>query len=362
MKRKIVSLGAVLFLAIGFVIGYAVNLSVGPGAASAADQTVSTSNTTVSAPAVSSTSINAGIEQAFQTIQKSVVFVDNLGTGTGSGIIYNANGDIVTNDHVVSGGSRFRVTFYNGKSVKATVVGVDPADDLAVLHVNVSGLHPATFAPASSFRLAETVLAVGSPLGLQDSVTDGLISGLNRTEEEPTGSYIPDAIQTSAPINPGNSGGALVALNGDVVGIPTIVQTSDSDNTPVQNVGFAIPSSRVTFIVPQIIKYGRVTNTGRAFLGVSVGDSTGGYSPFGGQSTVAGAVIETIKSGGPAASAGLQEGDVIVRFNGLSIGSSDDLLEALAQVKPSQLVTVKYNRNGADHTTRVTLGKLPATQ
>jgi putative serine protease PepD len=360
MMRRLSMLAAVALLAIGFVGGYAVNASVGSGSA-AADTAVTSS--TVAEAGVSSTSINAGIESAFSAIQKSVVYVETVGVGTGSGIVFDTKGDIVTNDHVIAGGKTFKVTLWNGKTVPATLVGKDPADDLAVLHVNIPGLIPATFAPKSSYHLAETVLAVGSPLGLKDSVTDGLISGLNRTQQEPTGSYIPDAIQTSAPINPGNSGGALVDLNGEVVGIPTIVQTSTTNNESVQNVGFAIPSSRVSFIVPQIIKYGHVVNTGRAFLGISVADAGSQFSFFGQySSSVSGAYVRTVKSGGPAAQAGLRVGDVITRLYGQSVTDSSDLLAALAQLKPGQTVNLTYNRDGTIRLTQITLGHLPATQ
>jgi len=341
----------------GFALGYVVNGAMAQrpaAAASTADQ---------SSPSTSS--IDSAIESAYATAEKSVVFIQNPGVGTGSGIIYDNQGDIVTNDHVISGGKSFQVTFANGKTVGATLVGSDRSDDLAVIHVSTTGLAPATFAPAGSYRVAETVLAIGSPLGLEQSVTSGLISGLNRTEQEPNGAYIPDAIQTSAPINPGNSGGALVSLNGDVVGIPTMVQTSDANNAAVQDIGFAIPSSRVTFIANQIISDGRVVHTGRAFLGVSVADA-GSQQSFGfynGQSTprVSGAVVQRIEGNGPAGRAGLRVGDVITKLDGATISDSADLLAALAHDKPGQSVTMTFQRNGTEHTVQATLGELPAS-
>ena len=359
MKRRILSTGAIAFLVVGFVLGYVANLSFGQHAATAASGPVPAT------AAATGASIDAAIEQAYGIASKSVVFVNNPGVGTGSGIIYNTKGDIVTNNHVTSGSKNFTVTFSNGKTAPATLVGADSADDLAVIHVNTTGLTPATFAPANSYRVAETVLAIGSPLGLEKSVTSGLISGLNRTEQEPTGAYIPDAIQTSAAINPGNSGGALVALNGQVVGIPTIVQTSDANNTNVQNIGFAIPSSRVTFIANQLVQYGKVVHTGRAYLGVDLGSGATQVTPFGqyGQTTtnVSGAQIQQLSSTGPAARAGMQQSDVITNFNGTTITSASDLLTALAQTKPGQTVNVTINRNGTTHSLRVTLGELPAS-
>lgn len=366
MKRRVPWMAAMTLLIAGFVGGYLVNASAGQG--SAAAESSAASRTTAVVNSTSGSSIDVAIEAAYQKAQKSVVFVKNGGLGTGSGIVYDTQGDIVTNDHVVAGGKSFSVTFWNGARARATLVGADAADDLAVLRVNATGLYPATFVSSASYRMAETVLALGSPLGLQRSVTQGLISGLNRTEQEPNGSYIPDAIQTSAAINPGNSGGALVDLNGDVVGVPTIVQTMDSNNASVQNIGFAIPSSRVSFIVPQLIQYGKVIHTGRAFLGVSVGDSAAGYPGFFHQgnptapSGVSGAVVQTIKSGGPAAAAGLRTGDVITRFNGRTVTSSDDLLQALAGARPGQSASVTYQRSGSNHDVQVRLGELPATQ
>jgi S1-C subfamily serine protease len=351
-----------MLLAAGFVGGYMVNLALGQRPAT--DAGAASSGPAIQSFTSTGSSVDAATEQAYRTAEPSVVYIDNPGNGTGSGVIYDSHGDIVTNAHVTSGGHQFKVTFANGKTATATLVGSDSADDLAVIHVNVQGLTPATFAAAGSYQVAETVLAIGSPLGLEHSVTSGLISGLNRTEQEPTGSYIPDAIQTSAAINPGNSGGALVALNGDVVGMPTLVQTSTSGNESVQNVGFAIPSSRITYIANQLIQYGKVVHTGRAYLGVSVGDSTSQTSPFGsfyggGSANVSGAVVEQVPTNGPAGKAGLHQGDVITSLDGAAIGSSADLLSTLARLKPGQTVSLTFNRNGVSHTVQVSLGQLP---
>jgi S1-C subfamily serine protease len=152
-------------------------------------------------------------------------------------------------------------------------VGTDTADDLAVIHINARGLTAAHFARAGSYQVAETVLAIGSPLGLQETVTSGVISALNRTVQESNGAYLPDAIQTSAAINAGNSGGALVDLAGEVVGIPTLKATDSASGSAAQGIGFAVPSSRVTYIAHQIIATGHVAHTGRAYLGVSATDA-----------------------------------------------------------------------------------------
>lgn len=322
-----------------------------------------TPTTTLGALGSTAAAANAPILQAYATVNPSVVYVVSQGVGSGSGVIYDTNGDIVTNNHVISGASSISVTLSTGKTYAAHVVGTDLADDLAVIKINASGLTPARFAAAGSYQVGDTVLAIGSPLGLQGTVTSGLISGLHRVEQEPTGSYIPNAIQTSAPINPGNSGGALAGLNGMVVGIPTLVQTSAEPGVPAQDVGFAIPSGRVTLVANQIIATGRVTNTDRAYLGVSVTDAENADAVPNSQSTptVQGALIEKVSSGSPASKAGLQIGYVITTFNGQTITGQQTLLTALAHSKPGETVTLQVNDNGSTTTVSVTLGQLSAS-
>src|SRR5579884_2663027 len=271
MRRRIVIILATSFLVIAFGAGYLTNLALTQPRADAAPARSATAPQVASA--ATSTSVDSVFERAYAQASRSVVFVNNVGVGSGSGIVFDTNGDIVTNDHVVAGSKKFQVTLNNGKVYPATLVGTDIADDLAVIHVNASGLVPAHFAKAGSYQVAQTVLAIGSPLGLKQTVTSGLISGLDRTQQEPNGSYIPNAIQTSAPINPGNSGGALVTLDGVVVGIPTLEQTSTGEGTAAQNVGFAIPSDRVVTIANQIVASGKVQHTGRAYMGIAPTDA-----------------------------------------------------------------------------------------
>jgi S1-C subfamily serine protease len=320
---------------------------------------------------ISSAAIDAATENAYAVAGRSVVYVNSTGTGTGSGIIYDSNGDIVTNLHVVTGASKITVTLSNGHTYGATLVGTDTADDLAVIHISAGGLTPAQFASAGSYHVAQMVLAIGSPLGLQGSVTSGLISGLNRVEQEPNGAYLSSALQTSAPINPGNSGGALVTLNGTVVGMPTLVQTSSTDGTSTQNIGFAIPSQRIVFIANQLIASGKVTHTGRPYLGIAPTDGNTNSSPYqgffgqGGQgstsSTVNGAYVQQLAANGPAAQAGVQQGDVVTSVNGTTVTSAQDLLTALAQHKPGDTISLTLNRNGSTLTVQVHLGQLPAS-
>ena len=213
--------------------------------------------------------------------------------------------------------------------------------------------------------MAQTVLAIGSPLGFQQTVTSGLISALNRTVQEPSGAYLPNALQTSAPINPGNSGGALVTLDGTVVGIPTLEASDPQSGSTAQGIGFAVPSSRVTYIAHQIIATGRVEHTGRAYLGVGAVDATSARafpSAFGnGGPTVEGALVRNVAAGSPADQAGMQQGDVITSSNGRTITGEDDLLVALAHSTPGQTMTLALNRNGSTLTVHVHLGELQAS-
>jgi S1-C subfamily serine protease len=337
--------------------------------------------------AVSASSVDAVTESAFKAVSASVVYVNNVGVGSGSGVIYDSTGDIVTNAHVVASETSLSVTLSSGKTYTAKLVGTDTADDLAVIHINATGLPAAHFASDGSYQVAEEVLAIGSPLGLQETVTSGLISALNRTVQEENGAYLPNALQTSAPINPGNSGGALVDLTGSVVGIPTLEATDPQNNNggAAQGIGFAIPSSRVTFVASQIIKTGTVQHTGRAYLGVTAVDASqvaaqnnqggfgqGGGFGFGGgygngsttptAPTVQGAYVEQVGSGSPAAQAGVQQGDIITAANGQPITGESDLLTALANAKPGAKMTLTINRNGSTVTVTVTLGELPASQ
>jgi putative serine protease PepD len=372
MKRRLLPVAAAGLIAGGAVAGYAINdLTNGsrPAAAVVAapiNSTLSNSAESVTSKASTSTSADTAIVNAFKLASPSVVYVD-AGTGTGSGVIYDATGDIVTNAHVTSGATSLNVTLKNGKMYAAKVLGTDAADDLAVIHINATGLTPATFATAGSYQEAQTVLAIGNPLGLRQTVTSGLISGLNRTEQEPNGAYLPNALQTSAPINPGNSGGALVALDGSVVGIPTLEQTGSTSGTTAQAIGFAIPAERVTLVTKQIIATGKVEHTGRAYLGVRLGsaaqDSSGlgfGFGRPGATTTVTGAQIAGVASSSPAGQAGLQAGDVITKFGSTPVTSSDDLLTALAMEKPGGTVSVTVNRNGSTHSYTLHLTELPA--
>jgi putative serine protease PepD len=268
--------------------------------------------------------------------------------GLGSGVVYNGKGDIVTNAHVVGNFKTFKITLANG-TFDGTLVGSFPADDLAVVHVKGAIPHPATFADSSKLEVGEFALAIGNPLGLRSSVTEGIVSSLGRTVSEGNGAVIASAIQTSAAINPGNSGGALVDLHGQVIGIPTLAALDPQlGGAQAPGIGFAIPSNVAKRIADQLIANGRVVRSGRAYLGVRVATIVGG-----------GVVVSAIVSGGPAAKAGIKQGDIVQAVDGKPTPTADVLVSVLANLHPGQKVPVKLLRHGKKVTVTLTLGELP---
>ncbi|HCT79776.1 MAG TPA: peptidase S1 [Micromonosporaceae bacterium] len=276
--------------------------------------------------------------------QPSVVNIAS-GQGEGSGVILTEDGYILTNNHVVesASGGTVTVTLSNGKKVKAKVVGTDPRTDLAVIKADATGLTKATLGDSNRVAVGDTVLAIGSPLGLQGSVTSGIISAKDRTiQAGQTSTSLSGLLQTDAPINPGNSGGALVNTNGDVIGINTAIATSGNGEGNI-GVGFAIPSNKAKQVAEQLINGQKVSHP---FLGVSVtAEETGG------------AKIGTISPNSPAAAAGLKEGDVITKFGDRVVNDSDDLVSAVQSGTVGQKVTVEFSRNGETQTATVTLGE-----
>ncbi|MFD7642175.1 S1C family serine protease [Kitasatospora sp. NPDC059795] len=314
-----------------------------------------------SAPAPStSDQLEQNYQQVISQVLPSVVQI-TAGDSLGSGIVFDDKGDIVTNAHVIGTAQTFTVTLANStKPLDATLVGSDPQSDLAVIKLSSlpNGLKPATFADSSKVAVGQIALAMGSPLGLSSSVTEGIVSAVGRTVTEPQTSGSPGAtignmVQTSAAINPGNSGGALVNLSSQVIGINTLTAVDpELGNSAAPGIGFAIPAVTVTSIANQLITSGKVTNSGRAALGVTV------RPYFDTNFQPAGAVIVSVASGGPAASAGLQAGDVITKINDTAITSPSALTTALASLSPGDKVTVGYQRDAQNQTADVTLGTL----
>lgn len=317
-------------------------------------------------PPLTGSNIQAVREAVIAKVRPAVVEVNVTtpnGGAIGSGVIIDGRGYIVTNNHVVSGAQSIAVVLFDGTHLQAQLTGVDPADDLAVIKVTPpkNGLTVLPLGDSSKLQVGQDVLAIGNPLGITQTVTSGIISALNRSVSEGQGgATIPDAIQTDAPINPGNSGGALVDMQGNLIGIPTLTAIDPEFNTPASGVGFAIPSNRVATIVPQIIQNGRVTHTGRAALGVGVTSVDANVQAQDNLAVNHGALIVSLTPGGAAASAGLQVGDVIVQINNTAVADTTSLSSALIAHNPGDTVAVHVYRGSQQLTINVKLGELQA--
>jgi putative serine protease PepD len=264
----------------------------------------------------------------------------------GSGFVYDSDGHIVTNNHVVQGADSISVTFPDNSKYSAKVVGTDPSTDLAVLKVDApaSKLHPLTLGDSSALGVGDGVVAIGSPFGLEETVTTGIVSALDRNISSTNSYSIAGAIQTDAAINHGNSGGPLLNMAGDVVGITTQIESESGGN---DGVGFAVPSNTIKAVVSRLARGQKVEHP---YLGVLVATAANGN----------GARLATVKSGSPAAAAGLKAGDVITSFGGEQIASADDLTAAVAAKHPGDKVSVAYVRGGATKTADVTIGTRPS--
>ncbi|MFJ4683245.1 S1C family serine protease [Streptomyces sp. NPDC088789] len=328
----------------------------GPGAGAGAQDRADTAQ--AAAPRVAG-DLQSEYVKVIKDVLPSVVQIQ-ASNDLGSGVVYDAKGHIVTNAHVVGGETTFQVTVANSEQpLTAKLVFAYPEQDLAVVKLEPvpDGLRPAAFGDSTKVQVGQIVLAMGSPLGLSSSVTQGIVSATGRTVSESrsgggTGATIPNMIQTSADINPGNSGGALVDLGSRVIGIPTLAATDPGlGGSAAPGIGFAIPSSMVKTVADQIIKDGRVTDSGRAALDITARTVVNSdYRPTGV------AVVE-VQSGGAADKAGLRAGDIIVRLGDTDITSVTSLAEALAGDQPGQKTSVTFTRDGAEKKADVTLGE-----
>ncbi|AOT58543.1 MULTISPECIES: S1C family serine protease [Streptomyces] len=305
------------------------------------------------------------LQSEYQTVIKNVlpsVVTIEAGDSLGSGVVYDAEGHIVTNAHVVGSARSFRVTIATREQpVAARLVSSYPEQDLAVIKLEGAppeGVRPARFGDSAKVEVGQIVLAMGAPLGLSGSVTQGIVSAIGRTVSEGdsgggTGATIGNMVQTSAPINPGNSGGALVNLDSEVIGIPTLAAADpELGGGTAPGIGFAIPVSMVRTVADQIVKYGSVRESGRAALGIS------GRTVLDDDYRPAGVAVERVTEDGAAQAAGLRVGDIITRVGGDEITTITSLLEALASMQPGQRVQVRYLREGKGRTAQVTLGEM----
>jgi putative serine protease PepD len=317
----------------------------------------------------------------------SISVTTSSGGDTGSGIVLQPDGYILTNNHVVTdatnGGGSVSVTFNDGSTISARIVGTDALDDLAVIKVDKTGLTPAALGNSAQVQVGDPVLAVGSPLGLSGTVTQGIISALRRpveTQQEqqqqqqnPFGGLfgngggstsqttaqptVIQALQTDAAINPGNSGGALVAATGQVIGINSAIaslsssQLSGSQSGSI-GVGFAIPINQAKIIAGELIKSGKATHP---LLGVSLGDQTSSDG-------VVKAVVKTVSANGPAAKAGLKVGDVITAINNQPTAGTDAVIAAERTYQPGNRISLTYLRGGSTKTVSLVLATDNVTQ
>ena len=266
----------------------------------------------------------------------------------GTGFVINSNGDIMTAEHVVANAKSIKVTFQDGSTASATLVGSDKSSDTAVIHVDVpaSKLHPLTLGSSASVQPGQSVVAIGSPFGLEETMTAGIVSATNRTITAPNNFSITGAIQTDAAINHGNSGGPLIdTATNTVIGInDQILNAGDTNDNA--GVGFSVPIDEAKSVAQTLIAGGTVEH---AYLGVTITSAAGG------------AKVACVVDNGPASSAGLKQGYVITKFDGKTITSADTLTAAVTQAKAGEKVTVTVRQNGSTKQLSVTLGKQPAS-
>jgi S1-C subfamily serine protease len=351
----------------GAVAGGVIALAVASGGGHS-----TTTTTTVVQPQASSsipTSLNAGkgltVNQIYRAASPGVVDIrvteaassstDPFGgggsgsgqqQGEGAGVVYDSQGHILTDEHVVSGATSVKVKFQDGTTANARVLGTDPSTDVAVIKVDVpaSELHPVPLANSSDAQVGDPVVAIGSPFSLPETTTTGIVSQVGRSITAPNQFTITGAIQTDAAINPGNSGGPLLDASGHVLGLNDQIQTNSGSNA---GVGFAIPSNTLARVANAIINGQQVKH---AYVGVELSPSSSG-----------GAQVTRITPGSPADSAGLQAGDVITAVNGKKVSSTDQFIGTVDGYSPGSTVTVTVQRGGQSHDIHVNLGTRPRT-
>jgi putative serine protease PepD len=365
-------------------------LVLGAGAGAVAYSTFGSDSTTVirsvpvgnSEPAAQTTPLTVGqvYRDAYRGIVEITVTSDQPNPtfggqqqqqrAQGSGFVIDSDGHIVTNDHVVDGAKSVSVRFWNGDTYKASVVGTDPSTDLGVIKVDApeSVLHPVQFGNSDSVQVGDTAIAIGSPFGLEETVTAGIVSALHRQMEAPNNFTINDSIQTDAAINHGNSGGPLLNINGDVIGVNSQIR---SDSGGSDGVGFAIPSNTVKSIAETLIGSGKVEH---AYLGVSVQPIPESVADQ--LKLVGGVELAEVRKNTPAEKAGLKGatgtktidgeqyptgGDVVTDVDGEKVATSEDIQQAVDAHQPGDTLKVTYWRNGDSHTVDVKLATRPTT-
>ena len=352
-KHRVVSwaLAAVILVAAG-VAGALIANSLNN------NSSATTTTTTAAAASGSSCDVTSVAQDQLPTVV-TIMARGATGSGVGSGEVIRSNGSILTNNHVILpavAGGQLEVIFDNGNTAQASIVGRDPLTDLAVIQAHgVSDLRTIPIGDSSDLRIGQPVVALGAPLGLSSTVTSGIVSALGRTVHVPgegsQSALLVDAVQTDAAINPGNSGGALVDCSGALVGVPTAGATIPSPSGEAGGgsigLGFAIPVNLATKVADEIIDTGTVSH---AFIGIqaqTIPNATNGEG--------AGLWVAAVTPGGPAASAGLQTGDIIKSIDGSPATSTDQLMALTLTKRAGGQVKIGYERDGSQATTTITL-------
>ena len=355
--RRALVAGSVILLGAASGVGGAAGYAALTGNDSPTVNSLNSSSTGDSIPA-------GAIERVAQSVLPSVVQINvrgsgDSGTGTGTGIIISSDGQILTNNHVVEGAATsgtITVSFNDGGIGRASILGRDPVTDLAVIKVkDKTGLTPATLGNSRDLKVGQEVVAIGSPFGLESTVTSGIISALNRPVSSSDGTNgkrgtVFPAVQTDAAINPGNSGGPLVDLDGKVVAINSAIRTSSGSLTAQSGsigLGFAIPIDLAKNVSKHLVKGEKVEH---AMIGIQVSAATDGDG-----TTTVGAEVKDVTSGSPGEKAGLKKGDIITALNGTAVGSANGLVASIRGYEPGQTVTLTFLRNGKTQTAEVTL-------
>ena len=350
MSKQIATIASALLLAAG------VGGAVGAGVALQTDND-STAPVATAEPVAESTSSTAAV---YQRVKDGVVEIHAQTNGqtdpfggqtpgaeaTGSGFVIDKDGHIVTNQHVVAGATSVTVQFSNGNELDAKVIGTDPSTDIAVVDVDVdlpaSELTPLRFGSSASLDVGDAVIAIGSPFGLEGTLTSGVVSGLGREIQSPNGFTIENAVQTDASLNHGNSGGPLLDGQGRVVGVAAQIRSESGGS---DGIGYAVPSDTARRVAQELIQDGSVEH---AYLGVSLPDDGA-------------AKIGEVRPGSPAADAGLKANDEVTAVDDHPMKTGDELREAIDARKPGDKIRLTIKRNGAERTLQVTLGQRPAT-
>ena len=356
---KIVVVALAASLIGGLLASAATVLALGRDGANDPPASVQATEQPVQAPEIVVDTTQTQVEAVAEAVLPTVVQIDiggGSGTpgaqGNGSGVVYRSDGHIITNNHVVASAEDMEVVFADGTRARATLVGRDPLSDIAVIKVDRDGLTAIRVGDSSALRVGQLAVAIGSPFGLEGSVTAGVISALNRPISVGDGIRLPNVIQTDAPINPGNSGGALVGADGRLVGINSAILTAGSPANA--GVGFAVPVATAVDIADELIESGSVTYP---FLGVEGANVPSAAAERLGVDK--GALITSVQPNTPADDAGLRNDDVVVQIGDTLIASMDDLIIAVRQAEVGDTVEVVYIRDETERTVEVTLVERP---